>query len=67
MSIFPPAAVSNLEIVSPMTFVHSPRSNSRTHMGDTLVGGALGYLVSGAAGMFIWATTIAKFLRKNPN
>ena len=37
-----------------------------TNMRDGWVNEALGYLVPRAAGMFIWATTVADFLRKNP-
>ena len=35
-------------------------------MGDAWVDEALDYLVPGAAGMFIWATTVADFLQENP-
>ena len=35
-------------------------------MGDARVNEALDYLVPGAAGMFIWATTVADFLQENP-
>jgi len=37
-----------------------------TNMGDAWVNEALDYLVPRAAGMFIWATTVADFLQKNP-
>jgi len=37
-----------------------------TNMGDAWVNEALDYLVPGAAGMFIWATTVADFLQENP-
>ena len=37
-----------------------------TNMGDAWVNEALYYLVPCAAGMFIWATTVAGFLQKNP-
>ena len=38
------------------------------HMGmkDTLIEKALDYLVPRAAGIFIWATTVANFLERNP-
>jgi len=35
-------------------------------MKRTLIGRALDYLVPGAAGIFIWATTVASFLEGNP-
>ena len=35
-------------------------------MDEAWVSEACGYLVPQAAGMFIWATTVAKFLKKNP-
>jgi len=35
-------------------------------MDEAWVSEACGYLVPRAAGMFIWATTVAKFLKKNP-
>ena len=35
-------------------------------MKHTLIGKALDYLVPGAAGIFIWATTVANFLEENP-
>ena len=37
-----------------------------TNMGDAWVDEALDYLVPGAAGMFIWATTVGGFLQENP-
>ena len=37
-----------------------------TNMGDAWMNEALDYLVPHAAGMFIWATTVADFLQKNP-
>jgi len=37
-----------------------------TNMGDAWVNEALDYLVPRAAGMFIWAITVANFLQKNP-
>ena len=37
-----------------------------TNMGDAWVNDALDYLVLRAAGMFIWAITVADFLQKNP-
>jgi len=37
-----------------------------TNMGDAWVNEALNYLVPRAAGMFIWAITVADFLQKNP-
>jgi len=36
------------------------------NMGDAWVNEALGHLVPGAAGMFIWAKTAADFLQENP-
>jgi len=35
-------------------------------MKRTLIGKALDYLVPGAAGIFVWATTVAKFLERDP-
>jgi len=35
-------------------------------MKHTLIGKALDYLVPGAAGIFIWATTVANFLERDP-
>jgi len=35
-------------------------------MKRTLIGRALDYLVPGAAGIFIWATTVANFLERDP-
>ena len=48
------------------TFLQSRLDDMNMKMGPAWIAEALDYLVSGAAGIFIWATTVADFLEDDP-